>query len=73
MNSFLKGFEKRADDMDMRGPSPSKEEVTAFLKKNPDPVDDEVHDFSEEAGFNNHKTEQKIYELASDKVSAKSG
>lgn len=68
MSSFWKGFEKRADEMDMRGPAPSQEEVADFLKKHPDPVDDEVHDWAEERGYNIHKTEQKIYELASDKI-----
>lgn len=66
--AFFLGFEKRADEMDMSGPAPSKEVVRSFLSKNPNPSDDDVHDFSEEKGYNNHKTEQKIYELATKQV-----
>jgi len=71
MNKFFVGFEKKSDEMDMKGPAPSEEDVRNFLKSNPDPVDDEVHDFSEDQGYNNHKTEQKIYELATDQVEGK--
>lgn len=38
--------------------------VVSFLKQNPNPSDDAVHDFAEEQGYNVHKLEGYIYRLA---------
>jgi len=39
-------------------------DVIAFLKKNPNPSDEKLHDWAEGKGFNVHKVEQLVYQLA---------
>ena len=41
-----------------------KEQIINFLKKNPNPNDEELHAWAEENGFDIHKVETMIYELA---------
>ena len=40
------------------------EDVIEFLKENPNPSDDDVHDWAEEKGFDIHKLESIFYKLA---------
>ena len=46
-------------------------DVYAFLKSNPNPSDDKVHDWAEKKGFNIHQVEAAIYKLATKQVHKK--
>lgn len=45
-----------------------KEDVIDFLKKNPQPSDQELHDWAESKGFTVSRVEEIVYELASNYV-----
>ena len=42
--------------------------LVSFFTKNPNPSDDQVHDFSSKLGISPHKFEEKIYALLSEYV-----
>jgi hypothetical protein len=54
--------EDESDDPDIKG------EVIQFLKDNPDPEDEEFHEWAEENGYNIHEVEDIMYQLATDHV-----
>ena len=45
-----------------------KEDVTKFIEDNPNPSDDEFHEFAEEKDHDVHDAEAKAYELATEAV-----
>jgi len=50
------------------GKTPSTNQVVAFLRANPNPTDDDFHDWCEEHGFDVHKAEEVTYRIASASV-----
>lgn len=46
--------------------TPTREDVIAWLKENPNPKDSQVHAWAEELNYDTHKLESIIYTLASD-------
>ena len=50
-----------------------KDEIIAFLKKNPNPSDDKVHSWAEKKGYDTHRVEAEIYELATRMVKLLTG
>lgn len=45
-----------------------KEEIIEFFKENPNPLDEQVHEWAEENGYDKHEVENKIYEIATEHV-----
>jgi hypothetical protein len=63
----LSNLEEDGDDGDEKegGKTPSEDAVIEFLVDNPDPEDDDVHEWTEKHGFNTPKSEAVFYGLAS--------
>jgi len=62
LDVFLEGIEASS-----KQPLPKdiEQKVIDFIKKNPDPDDTKVHDFSETLGVDTHELEAVFYRLAS--------
>jgi len=59
-------YEKRGNGSEESGgKAPSIGRVAHFLKENPSPTDDQFHEWAEAHGFNVHRAEEKVYQLAS--------
>ena len=70
-DAFIDELEKIAngdEEEEMKGPAPSKNQVLEFFKKNPNPSDDQFHDWAEDGGFNVHKAEEVAYSILSNVV-----
>lgn len=50
-----------------------KDDILAFFHRNPDPTDDEVHDFAQELGITPEELEREIYALFSDNIETGEG
>lgn len=61
----LKEMEKKGNG-DESGPEVPKDAVIAWLKAHPNPEDSSVHAWAEEQGWNKHKVEEVIYQLATE-------
>lgn len=61
----LKAMEKKGNG-DEGGPEVPKDDVVAWLKDHPNPDDSEVHAWAEAKGWNKHKLEEVIYQLATE-------
>lgn len=48
-----------------------RKKIIKFFKKNPNPSDEEVHDFAENLGMNKHRFEEHIYSLLGSLVGEK--
>jgi len=54
---------KKSEDTDAK--------IVEFLKKNPKPSDDQVHELAEDLGINKHDFEEKIYQMLAEKIGNK--
>lgn len=66
---------KEDDDEEEKGTSKKipEEEVLTFFKENPNPTDDDLHDWAEEQGYNIHKVEEIVYTFATKFVKFSTG
>ena len=71
--SRLKEMERKAKGKkeEESGKVPSKKVMIEFLKKNPNPNDEQLHEFAEGNGYNVHKTEKVLYSIATEAVKMK--
>jgi hypothetical protein len=60
------GFESM-DKAKTASAAPSREQVEKFLAKNPEPTDEEFHEWAISSGFDKHKAEEVAYQIAADK------
>jgi len=62
-------MEKKADAKEEGGKKPTRSDIIKFLKKHPNPKDEEeLHKYADKKGFNKHKFEEEIYKFATSKL-----
>ena len=60
--------EGEEEEEESSGKKPTRQNVIDYLKENPNPSDDEFHDWAEGEGFNVHEAEAAVYALATEHV-----
>lgn len=67
----LEGDVKDQNWGDVENTSKARKEIEAFLQKNPEPEDEQIHALAEKLGIDKHEFEEEIYRMLAEKINSK--